>query len=60
MGFGEIVLVIVLAVIILGPGKIANTARTLGRMAHTLKKATSDLTTQITRETEEESKKRPL
>lgn len=59
LGFGEIALVIVLALIIVGPGKIAGAARMLGRAAHSLKKATSDLATQITRETEEEDKKRP-
>ena len=59
MGFGEIVLIIVLALIIWGPGRIADIGRTLGRMAHALKKATSDITAQITKETEEQEKKRP-
>jgi TatA/E family protein of Tat protein translocase len=53
VGFGEVLLVLVLALIIWGPGKIVNVAKTLGKVMHNLKKATSDLTTQITSETEE-------
>jgi sec-independent protein translocase protein TatA len=53
VGLGEVLLVLVLALIIWGPGKIVNVAKTLGKMVHNLKKATSDLTTQITSEAEE-------
>ena len=59
MGMGEILLVLVVALIIWGPGRIAEIGRTLGKMVHALKKATFDLTTQITKETEEQEKKRP-
>jgi sec-independent protein translocase protein TatA len=59
MGMGEIVLILLVALIIWGPGRITEVGRTLGKVARTLKKATFDLTTQITRETEEQEKKQP-
>ena len=59
MGMGEILLVLVVALIIWGPGRIAEIGGTLGKMARALKKATFDLTTQITKETEEQEEKRP-
>ncbi len=59
MGTGEIVLILVVALIIWGPERITEIGRTLGKMVRTLKKATFDLTAQITKETEEQEKKRP-
>jgi len=53
MGMGEILLIMVIAIIIFGPGRIVDISRTLGRMMHNLKKATSSLSTQITGELEE-------
>ncbi len=53
MGLGEILLILVIVLIIWGPGKIVDAGRTLGRLARNFKKATSDLTAQITSETEE-------
>ena len=60
MGFGEILLIMVLALIIWGPGRLTEIARGLGRIMHNVKKASSDLTTQITKELneQEEEKKR--
>jgi sec-independent protein translocase protein TatA len=52
MGLGEIILIFVIALIIWGPGKIVDVGRTLGRMAHNLKRATSSLTAQISTEME--------
>ncbi len=59
MGMGEILLILVVALIIWGPGRIAEVAKTLGKMVHALKKATSDLTAQVASETEEQEKERP-
>ncbi len=59
MGMGEILLILVVALIIWGPGRIAEIGRTLGKIVHALKKATFDLTAQITKEMEEQEKKRP-
>lgn len=59
IGFGEILMVLVLAVIIWGPGRVVEIGRTLGKMVYKLKKATLDLTSQISSETEGPDKKPP-
>ena len=59
MGMAEILLILVVALIIGGPGRVAEVGRTLGKIMRTLKKMTFDLTAQITKETEEQEKKRP-
>jgi len=59
MGLGEILLILVVALIIWGPGRIVEIGRTLGKIARTLKKASFDLTSQITKEIEDTDKKRP-
>ncbi len=59
MGMGEILLILAVALIVWGPGRIAEIGRTLGRMVRTLKKATFDLTTQVTKEIDEQEKERP-
>jgi len=56
MGMGEIVLVLVVALIIWGPGRIVEIGRTLGKIAGTLRKASFDLTKQLTKELEDEEK----
>ena len=50
IGFGEILLIIVMALIIFGPGRLPEIARTIGRMSRSLRKATSDFTTSLTKE----------
>lgn len=59
MGTWEILLVLVVALIIFGPGRIVEIGRTLGKIVRTLKKATFDLTAQVSREMEEEEKEHP-
>ena len=56
IGTGEILLVLVLALIIWGPGRLPEIARTMGKMVRTLKKASFDLTTAVTKEIDEENK----
>jgi sec-independent protein translocase protein TatA len=50
IGFGEILLIIIIALIIFGPGRIPEIARTIGRITRSLHKATTDLTTSLTQE----------
>ncbi len=50
IGIGEILLVLVFSLIIWGPGRMVEIARTLGKLAHTLKKVTSDFTATVTKE----------
>ncbi|MFC2022227.1 twin-arginine translocase TatA/TatE family subunit, partial [Chloroflexota bacterium] len=59
MGMGEILLILVVALIIWGPGRIVEVGRTLGKIVRTLRKASFDLTTQLTKELEGEEKDRP-
>ena len=56
MGVAEIVLILVVALIIWGPGRIPEIARTIGRMAYNLRKATFDLTKEVTKEMDREEK----
>ncbi len=59
MGTGEILLIVVVALIIWGPGRAIEISRTLGKMLHNFKKAAFDLTEQISKETGEQEKKPP-
>ncbi len=55
IGGGEVILVLVVALIIWGPKRLPEIARTLGKTMNMLKKSTSDLTSQITRELDTEN-----
>ncbi len=57
IGGGEVVLVLVVALIIWGPKRLPEIARTLGKTLNMLKKSTYDLTSQITRELDTENTK---
>jgi len=59
IGTGELLLILVLALIIWGPGKLPEIARTLGKMVRALRKATFDLTTEVTKELDKEEKAHP-
>jgi len=59
MGIGEVLLILIVALIIWGPEKIPEIARTLGRIVRTFKKATFDLTTAVTKELSPEEKEHP-
>ena len=59
IGFLEILLILVIALIIFGPGKLPEIARMMGRAVRTLRKATFDLTTVVTKELSTEEKDRP-
>ena len=57
MGIGEILLILIVALIIWGPGRVPEIGRSLGRILRALKKASSDLTAEITKETEGDENK---
>ncbi len=59
MGMGEILLILLVALIIWGPERIVEVGRTLGKVARALKKTSFDLTSQISKELEMEEKERP-
>lgn len=58
MGIGEVLLILVIALIIWGPEKMPEIANTLGRMARALKKVTFDLTSAVTEESKPKEKDR--
>jgi len=59
IGFWEIVLIIVVILIVLGPHRLPEIARTLGRAFRAIKKASSDLSLSITKEIEETKSVKP-
>ncbi len=50
----EILLILIVALIIFGPGRLPEIGRTVGKWTRVLRKATFDLTAQVTKEIEEE------
>ncbi len=50
MGTGEILLIIIVALLIWGPNRIVEIARTLGKVVRNLRNMTADLTNVVTRE----------
>jgi len=58
IGFLEVLLILVVALIIWGPKRLPEIARTLGKAMRALKKASNDLTSQVTRELDIEETER--
>ena len=58
MGMLEILVILAIALLIWGPGRIVEIGRTLGKIARALRKASFDLTAQVTKELEEEEKEK--
>ena len=56
LGFGEVVLIILIALIVLGPEKVPEIARGLGRMMRTFRQAASGFTSTVTKELDEARK----
>ncbi len=54
IGFGEVLLILILVLIIWGPKRLPQVARTLGKTFRALRKASYDFTTQVTRELDSE------
>lgn len=50
IGLGEVLLILVVALIIWGPKRLPQIARTMGKTIRALRKATYDITSQVTRE----------
>jgi sec-independent protein translocase protein TatB len=61
LSFGEIVIIAVLALLLLGPDRLPEAAKTLGKGLRDLRKATDDLKDQVEREiyTDERKPARP-
>ncbi len=58
VGPSEVLMIILVAILVVGPNKIVETARTMGRFMRYVKKASTDLTSAITHELDLENKQR--
>lgn len=54
MGMMELLLILVVALMLWGPGRLPEIARKIGRTVRALKKATFDLTAAVTKEIDDE------
>ncbi len=54
VGTSEILMILLVAIIVVGPNKIVEVARTMGKIMRALKKASFDLTSAVTKELEDE------
>ena len=59
IGIWEVVLIIVVVLIVLGPQRVPEIARKLGQAMRYLRKASTDLTTAVTRELDTQQGKPP-
>jgi Sec-independent protein translocase protein TatA len=59
IGPGELILILIIALIFLGPGKIVDFARTLGKWVRAIKRAGADFTTAVTSEVEKAGNEPP-
>ena len=59
IGGWEVLLIFIITLIIWGPGRLVEIGRTLGKMMRALRKVTSDLTAQVSKEIEEQEKEPP-
>lgn len=60
VGASEILMVLLVALLVVGPNKVVAMAQTLGKVMRSIRKASSDLTSAVTREMEmEDREKRP-
>lgn len=55
----EVLLILIVALIVFGPGRLPEIARTLGKTIRAVRKATFDLTAQVTKEFEGEKERLP-
>jgi len=56
IGSAEILMILFVAVLVIGPNRIVGPGRTLGKIMRTIKKTSFDLTSAVTKELELEDK----
>jgi sec-independent protein translocase protein TatA len=54
VGGGEILIILIVALLIFGPNRIVQIGRTLGKTVRAFKKATSDITAKMEKELEQQ------
>ena len=59
VGTAEVLMILLVALLVIGPNKVVEFGRTMGKIVRTIKKASFDVTSSLTKELElEEEKKR--
>ena len=58
VGTAEILMILLVALLVVGPTKVVGMARTLGRIMRTIKNATNELTPAVTRELDQEEREK--
>lgn len=56
IGMQEVLIILLVAILVIGPSKIADFGKTLGNISRNIKKASTDFSTSLSRELEEEKK----
>ncbi len=56
IGLGEIILILIVALIVFGPGRLPEIARSIGRFTSNIKRMSSDLSSTVTKELSLEDK----
>lgn len=56
IGGGEILLILIVALLVWGPNRIVQIGRTLGKTVHDFKKAASDMTVRLEKEVDDQKK----
>ena len=59
VGGAEVLVILLVALLVLGPNKVVGVGKTLGKITRTLKKASFDLTAQVNKELELDEKQTP-
>lgn len=58
IGTAEVLMILLVAILVVGPRKIVELARTVGKITRTIKKASSNLISSVTNELELEDKEK--
>ena len=58
IGTAEVLMILLVALLVIGPNKVVEFARTMGKITRTIKKASLDLTSSVTKELELEDKEK--
>jgi Sec-independent protein translocase protein TatA len=58
VGTAEILMIVLVALLVVGPTKVVGMARTLGRIMRSIKNASNELTSAVTRELEQEEREK--
>jgi len=59
VGSQEILLILLVAIIVIGPAKIVEFGKTMGKVTRNIKRTTSEISTSISRELAAEQKEKP-